>query len=136
MARAAAAGSLDRRASMGCECTEMFQALSDATRLRILELLKSEEELCVTEIASHFDIKQPSVSHHLDVLRRAGLVSGEKRGREVYYRFNRDAILDCCGNQFRVFDLELRAREEGRGARLVTGEGRDVVSARDDTDAE
>ena len=109
---------------MGDECTTMFHALADPTRLKILELLKSESELCVSDIATHFDITQPSISHHLDVLKRAGLVSSEKRGREVYYRFDKSAIIGCCGNQLRVFDLELRLVDDGKGARVVVGEGR------------
>jgi ArsR family transcriptional regulator len=119
------------------ECTTMFQALADGTRLKILELLKRETELCVSDIAKHFDMKQPSISHHLDVLKRAGLVTSEKRGREVYYSFNTDAIVECCGSQLRVFDLELRLMKDGKGARVVMGKGCPVVSAdgagRDDT---
>jgi len=53
---------------------------------------------------------QPSVSHHLDILKRAGLVLSEKRGREVFYRFNADKIVECCGRQFRAFDLILKKR--------------------------
>ncbi len=116
---------------MGEECTTMFGALADATRLRILELLKQETELCVSDIAGHFDIKQPSISHHLDVLKRVGLVTSEKRGREVYYRVNPEAILDCCGNQLRVFDLELRVRKDGRSAKLIRGKGRGSISIDD-----
>jgi len=53
---------------------------------------------------------QPSVSHHLDILKRAGLVLSEKRGREVFYRFNADMIIECCGRQFRAFDLILKKK--------------------------
>jgi DNA-binding transcriptional ArsR family regulator len=88
-----------------------FRALADPTRLKILELLRGGEELCVSNIAEHFKMTQPSISHHLSVLRRAGLVMREKRGREVYYRFSREAIVDCCGEQFRLFDLEIRLCE-------------------------
>ena len=104
------------------ECTTVFQALADATRLRILEFLKKETELCVSDIAGRFDMKQPSISHHLDVLKRAGLVTSEKRGREVYYRFDREAILDCCGKQLRVFDLEIRMVQEGDRKMIVARE--------------
>lgn len=114
---------------MSDECTTMFHALADPTRLRILELLKTETELCVSDIAAHFDIKQPSISHHLDVLKRAGLVSSEKRGREVYYRFDTSAIIECCGGQLRVFDLELRLVRDGKGARVIVGKTRRARSA-------
>lgn len=116
---------------MGDECTTMFGALADATRLRILELLKRETELCVSDIARHFEMKQPSISHHLDVLKRAGLVSSEKRGREVYYTVNTEAIIECCGNQLRVLDLELRVSKDGRRA-TVLREGQPFISVDDD----
>jgi DNA-binding transcriptional ArsR family regulator len=80
--------------------------MADPTRLRILELLK-QEELCVSDIGKHFDMSQPSISHHLDILKRAGLVDYEKRGREVYYRFAGDAIIECCGKQFRALDIDI-----------------------------
>lgn len=88
-------------------CSLMFRALADPTRLRILELLKKRER-CVTEICEQFDLSQPSISHHLDVLRRSDLVRSEKRGREVYYRLNADAIVECCGRQFRALDIRIQ----------------------------
>jgi ArsR family transcriptional regulator len=94
---------------MDDRCTDVFQAMADPTRLRILELLKGRE-LCVSAICRHFEMGQPSISRHLDLLRRAGLVTREKRGREVYYAFAADAIVDCCGKQFRLFDLVIRKR--------------------------
>ncbi|MGD8396724.1 MAG: metalloregulator ArsR/SmtB family transcription factor [Candidatus Eiseniibacteriota bacterium] len=94
---------------MDDRCCTAFRALGDPTRLRILELLK-REELCVSEIGQHFEMTQPSISHHLDILRRAGLVTREKRGRETYYRFNGHAIIECCGQQLRLLDLRLIRR--------------------------
>ena len=91
---------------MSEKCCQMFFAMGDATRLKILELLK-KEELCVSDICKRFDITQPSVSHHLDVLKRAGLVKSDKRGREVYYSFDREAIIECCGQQFKAFAIKL-----------------------------
>lgn len=89
---------------MNDSCCTVFHALSDRTRLTILELL-NEKERCVSNICEHFHISQPSVSHHLDILKRAGLVSAEKRGREVYYRFTDNVLIECCGRQFKLFDL-------------------------------
>jgi len=88
------------------KCCQVFFALGDGNRTKILELLKNEE-LCVSDICKRFDITQPSISHHLDILKRSGLVTSEKRGREVYYRFNRDAIVECCGKQFKAFQLKI-----------------------------
>ena len=84
----------------------MFQALADETRLEIIALLQ-KRELCVSEISARFDMTQPSISHHLDVLKRAGLVKAEKRGREVYYRLDGSAIIECCGKQFSLFDIKM-----------------------------
>ncbi len=92
---------------MSKECCLVFQALADKTRLSILQLLK-ERELCVSDICKFFSITQPSISHHLDMLKKAGLVSSEKRGREVFYSFNQDTIIDCCGSEMRVFDIDLK----------------------------
>jgi len=52
------------------QCCQIFQALGDPTRVRILELLKEHGDLCVGAIAEHFEITQPSISHHLDMLKR------------------------------------------------------------------
>lgn len=88
-------------------CCRVLQALADRTRLGILGLLR-EGEMCVSDIAQHFDMTQPSISHHLDVLKRAGVVESEKRGREVYYRYTGETIVECCGAQFRLLDILLR----------------------------
>jgi len=65
-------------------CLLIFQALSDETRQKILAMLKNKS-MCVSEIKKRFEMTQPSISHHLDILKRAGLVSFKKKGREVYY---------------------------------------------------
>ena len=91
------------------QCCLAFHAMSNKSRLQILKLLK-KREMCVSEICKHFRMTQPSVSHHLDILKRAGLVLNEKRGREVFYRFNADMIVKCCGKQFRALDLILKKR--------------------------
>ena len=91
------------------QCCLAFHALSNKSRLQILKLLK-KREMCVSEICKQFRMTQPSVSHHLAILKRAGLVLSEKRGREVFYRFNADMIVECCGKQFRALDLILKKR--------------------------
>jgi DNA-binding transcriptional ArsR family regulator len=64
-----------------------FRALADPTRRRILELL-AERDRTAGEIASHFSIAFPSVSHHLRVLKEAELVSAEREGQSIRYRIN------------------------------------------------
>lgn len=70
-----------------------LKALSDPTRLRILRrLLKAEGAVCVCEIAEGFRLGQPTISHHLKTLRRAGLVRAHRRGTWVYYEPDREAL--------------------------------------------
>ena len=65
---------------------EIFKALSDKTRLRILYLLiKSQEELCVSEFADSLEIPQQNISQHLRILRIAGLIRKVKEGRWIYF---------------------------------------------------
>lgn len=64
-----------------------FKALSDPVRLRLLSLITSAgRESCVCDLAAAFDLTGPTISHHLKVLREAGLVDSERRGTWVYYR--------------------------------------------------
>ena len=65
----------------------LFKALNDPTRREILELLK-EKDLTAGEIADQFSISKPSISHHLDLLRQAGLVVSVKEGQYIYYSLN------------------------------------------------
>lgn len=65
----------------------LFKALNDGTRRQILELLK-EKDLTAGEIAAHFNISKPSISHHLDLLKRADLVIGIRQGQFISYSLN------------------------------------------------
>ena len=64
-----------------------FKALNDPTRREILELLK-KSDLTAGEIANRFMISKPSISHHLDLLKQAGLVQSVKEGQYIYYSLN------------------------------------------------
>lgn len=66
---------------------DAFKALGDPTRRKILELL-SEGEMTAGDIAAHFDMAKPSVSHHLNTLKAAGLVIDERRGQNIVYCLN------------------------------------------------
>ncbi|CAN5920663.1 sporulation delaying system autorepressor SdpR [soil metagenome] len=70
----------------------LFKALNDQTRREILELLK-EKDLTAGEIADRFSISKPSISHHLDLLRQAGLVISVKQGQFILYSLN-TTVLD------------------------------------------
>jgi ArsR family transcriptional regulator len=65
----------------------IFKALNDPTRREILEMLK-EKDLTAGEIADRFNISKPSISHHLDLLRQAGLVISVKEGQFINYSLN------------------------------------------------
>ncbi|MBL0181147.1 MAG: winged helix-turn-helix transcriptional regulator [Chitinophagaceae bacterium] len=65
----------------------LFKALNDKTRREILELLK-KGDLTAGEIANQFKISKPSISHHLDLLKQAGLVQSVKEGQFIYYSLN------------------------------------------------
>ena len=66
---------------------DAFKALGAPTRRKILELL-SEGEMTAGDIAAHFDMAKPSVSHHLNTLKAAGLVTDERRGQNIVYCLN------------------------------------------------
>ena len=67
--------------------SEVYKALADPTRRRILQLLR-EKEMTAGEIAEHFDLAKPTLSGHFAVLRQAGLVQAEKSGTTITYRLN------------------------------------------------
>ena len=71
----------------------VFKALNDETRRRIVELLK-EKDMNAGEIAKEFNISKPSISHHLDILRRADLITSEKKGQFVEYSLNTSILED------------------------------------------
>jgi ArsR family transcriptional regulator len=77
----------------------LMKALSDPVRLRLMSLIAAADEACVCDLTAPFAVSQPTISHHLKVLRDAGLVDSERRGTWVYYRARREA-LDAVGGLF------------------------------------
>jgi ArsR family transcriptional regulator, arsenate/arsenite/antimonite-responsive transcriptional repressor len=71
----------------------IFKALNDETRREILDLLKVKD-LSAGEIADYFNISKPSISHHLDILKRADLISSEKKGQFIIYSLNTTLMED------------------------------------------
>jgi ArsR family transcriptional regulator, arsenate/arsenite/antimonite-responsive transcriptional repressor len=69
-----------------------FKALADPTRVAIVNRLACGEDCCVCDLTEAFELTQPTVSHHLRVLRDAGLVEAERRGTWAYYRLVPEAI--------------------------------------------
>ncbi len=71
----------------------LFKALNDKTRRAIIELLKNGD-MSAGEIADEFDMTKPSISHHLEILKRADLVASEKRGQFLVYSLNTSVLDD------------------------------------------
>ena len=82
----------------------LFKALNDATRREILEILKTGD-LTAGEIADRFNISKPSISHHLDLLRQAGLVESTKEGQFIYYTLN-TTVMDEIAKWFVQFTVK------------------------------
>ncbi|MFC7330857.1 ArsR/SmtB family transcription factor [Marinactinospora rubrisoli] len=70
------------------ELARVFKALGDPVRLRLLSMIASRAggEVCVCDLTPAFDLSQPTISHHLKLLREAGLIASQRRGTWVYYR--------------------------------------------------
>lgn len=80
-----AAAPLDE--DQAADLAKVFKALGDPVRLRLLSMIASRDggEVCVCELTPAFELSQPTISHHLKLLRQAGLVDCERRGTWVYY---------------------------------------------------
>ncbi|RJQ77696.1 transcriptional regulator [Pseudonocardiaceae bacterium YIM PH 21723] len=76
------------------DLAKAFKALADPVRLRLLSLIASHAggEACVCDVTDAFDLTGPTISHHLKVLREAGIIDGERRGTWVYYRVLPDML--------------------------------------------
>src|ERR1051325_5540372 len=77
----------------------MFKALGDPVRLRLLSMIASARggEVCVCDLTGSFKLTGPTISHHLKVLREAGLVDSDRRGTWVYYRLVPGALVMLAG---------------------------------------
>ncbi|NVK52852.1 MAG: winged helix-turn-helix transcriptional regulator [Flavobacteriaceae bacterium] len=71
----------------------IFKALNDETRRKILKMLK-EKDMNAGEIAEKFNMSKPSISHHLDILKRADLITGKKEGQFIIYTINTTVVDD------------------------------------------
>ncbi|HSJ56302.1 MAG TPA: metalloregulator ArsR/SmtB family transcription factor [Anaerolineae bacterium] len=90
---------------MSIDCVDFCRALADDTRQKILVMLQ-EGEKCVGDIAEAFNTSQPTISHHLGILKQYKLVTSRKEGKLVYYDLNRDNLVTCCGMLMAKFDAE------------------------------
>jgi ArsR family transcriptional regulator, arsenate/arsenite/antimonite-responsive transcriptional repressor len=72
------------------------KALADETRQKIMKICCCNE-LSVSEIVEQLNVTQPTVSHHLSILREAGLVEVREEGKQTFYKLNQNRINVCCG---------------------------------------
>ena len=85
---------------------EFAKALADGTRQKIMELCCCDW-YSVTEIVEAVNVSQPTVSHHLAILRRAGLVDVREEGKNTFYTLNQQMVSVCCGQLMQVFAPEM-----------------------------
>ena len=90
---------------MTIDCVEFCKALADDTRQRILTMLL-EGEKCVSDIVAEFDMSQPTISHHLSILKQFNLVTSRKEGKQVFYVINQDNVVECCGQLVAKFEAQ------------------------------
>jgi ArsR family transcriptional regulator len=85
------------------DLARVFKALGDPVRLRLLSLIASHAggEACVCDLTDAFDLTGPTISHHLKVLREAGIIDGERRGTWVYYRVQH-TVLQALSSVLRI----------------------------------
>jgi ArsR family transcriptional regulator len=87
-------------------CVDFCKALGDETRQRILELLLTKGDMCVSDLVDAFNVSQPTISHHLTLLKNARLVTGRREGKQVFYSVNQENVTMCCGMLFAKFTPE------------------------------
>jgi len=88
-----------------CDFDDFVKAMADETRQRILTLLQTGE-MSVSELKECFTVTQPTISHHLALLRRANLVIARHDGRQTFYRANPACVAECCGEILKRFKIQ------------------------------
>lgn len=72
---------------------ELLSALNDSTRQKIILIFQAQKEYCVNDIAKQFSLSRPTISHHLNLMKRAKILSSRKDGKEIYYSFNKEYVI-------------------------------------------
>ncbi|MFC2063812.1 ArsR/SmtB family transcription factor [Chloroflexota bacterium] len=88
------------------------KAIADSTRQQIMDLCCCQW-LSVNEIVEQMDVSQPTVSHHLAILRQTGLVKLRQEGKQIFYTLDQNKVAACCGN------LVLKFAPSSRAAKLI-----------------
>jgi ArsR family transcriptional regulator, arsenate/arsenite/antimonite-responsive transcriptional repressor len=90
-----------------CDFNDFIKAMADENRQGILALLK-QGEMSVNELVEHFSITQPTISHHLAVLRRTNLVMIRHEGKNIYYRANKSCVVECCAEILKRYNISFQ----------------------------
>ncbi|MDD4956243.1 MAG: metalloregulator ArsR/SmtB family transcription factor [Candidatus Omnitrophica bacterium] len=88
------------------DLVKIFKALADKTRQEILDMLGADEK-SVNDICAEFNISQPTISHHLHILKNCDLVDYRKQGKHIYYYVRREIINDVFGNVIRKMRIDI-----------------------------
>jgi DNA-binding transcriptional ArsR family regulator len=100
----------------------VFEALASSPRRQILAYL-SEVELSTSDLATRFEMSAPAISRHLSVLENAGLVTRSRKGQFVFYKLNRDSLVNTLtGYAFEVCPVGSTLKRESRALREAGGE--------------
>ena len=83
------------------ELTDLFAALGDATRLKMLKIV-ADEELCSCEVMAALELTQPTTSHHLGILERAGVLSSRRNGKWVFYKIANSQVKNLVAKGFNL----------------------------------
>jgi DNA-binding transcriptional ArsR family regulator len=98
-------------------CSQTFKALSDETRQKILGFLKNGP-LSVNEIVARTELAQPTVSHHLNLLKQAGILVTKRRGKQTYYSLCCGSeTLQCCAGIFDLLGVRMTDSTRGKKSR-------------------
>ena len=82
---------------------DLFAALGDVTRLKMLEVI-ADEELCSCEVMAALELTQPTTSHHLGILERSGVLSSRRNGKWVFYRIANSQVKNLIAKGFNVME--------------------------------
>jgi ArsR family transcriptional regulator, arsenate/arsenite/antimonite-responsive transcriptional repressor len=85
------------------KCLEVLSVLSDKTRQEIISVFANNKELRANDIAKKFSLSRPTVSHHLNLMKKAGVLNARKDGKEIYYSFNKKYVVKLLKSLTKTF---------------------------------
>ncbi|WP_068505406.1 autorepressor SdpR family transcription factor [Paenibacillus kribbensis] len=99
---------------------DAFKALADPTRRKILQLLK-DKSMSAGDVAEHFQISKPSISHHLSILKQAGLVLDERQGQNIIYTLHTTVVADVIGWMFSIVQSDAPVKKHSNDIKDTEG---------------